>query len=313
MEAKKDLITIKDLAVEDIWHIFELTDKLKACSADIGIPLAGKSMGMIFQKPSNRTRVSFEVGMTQLGGHAIYLGPDTIKLGVREKTCDIAKTLSRYLDVIVARVFAHKDILELAQYSTVPVINGLSDLFHPCQALADLYTIKEKAGGFKNKKLAFVGDGNNVVHSLLYICAKLGLDFSIATPKAYRPNKDIFKQALGLAAGTDAKTGLFNSPQEAVKGADFIYTDVWTSMGQENEQAKRKKAFKGFKVDSRLVSFTGKDCKIMHCLPAHRGEEISDEVMDSANSVIFDQAENRLHVQKAILLWLLIENNKGKL
>jgi len=302
---KKDLITIKDLTVEEIKNIFNMADKLKSNPVSIGTPLSGKSMGMIFQKPSNRTRVSFEVGMTQLGGHAIYLGPDTIKLGVREKTSDIAKTLERYLDVIVARVFAHKDVLELAKYSAVPVINGLSDLSHPCQALADLYTIKEKAGDFKNKKLVFIGDGNNVVHSLLYTCAKLGMNFSVVTPKGYQPNKDIFNEALDFAVKSKANITLGSNPKEAVKDADFIYTDVWTSMGQEKEIAKRKKAFKGFTVDSKLVSLAKKDCKIMHCLPAHRGEEITDDVLDSANSIVFDQAENRLHVQKAILLWLL--------
>lgn len=304
---KKDLISIKDLTVQEIEHIFNLTDKLKTDPASIGTPLAGKSMGMIFQKPSNRTRVSFEVGMAQLGGHAIYLGPDTIKLGVREKTCDIARTLSRYLDVIVARVNSHNDVLHLAQYSTVPVINGLSDLSHPCQALADVYTIKEKAGGFKNKKLAFVGDGNNVVHSLLYTCAKLGLDFSVATPKGYQPNAKVFKEAQIFAKISGAKIVLSNNPKEAAKDADFIYTDVWVSMGYEKEAQKRKKAFGGFSVDKKLVSLAKKNCKIMHCLPAHRGEEITDDVMDSANSIIFDQAENRLHVQKAILIWLLGE------
>ena len=270
-----------------------------------GRVLAGRSMGMIFQKPSNRTRVSFEVGMTQLGGHAIYLGPETIELGVREKTLDIAKTLSRYLDVIVARVFHHKDILELARYSAVPVINGLSDLSHPCQGLADAYTIRENAGGFHNQKLAFVGDGNNVLHSLLYISSKLGLNISVATPKAYQPDKQVFKEALSFAGKSGAKVVLGNDPKEAVKGADFIYTDVWVSMGQEKQAAKRKKLFKGFCVDKKLVSLAKTNCKIMHCLPAHRGEEITDDVIDSANSIVFDQAENRLHAQKAILVWLL--------
>jgi len=245
--------------------------------------------------------------MIQLGGHAIYLGPDTIKLGEREKTSDIAKTLARYLDIIVARVFAHQDVIDLAKHSTIPVINGLSDLSHPCQALADAYTIKEKAGKFQGVKLAFVGDGNNVVSSLLYTAGKIGLDFSIATPKGYEPDKEIFKQALGFAKKTGAKITLSNDPEEAVKDADFIYTDVWASMGQEKEALKRKKVFKGFSVDSSLVSFAKKNCMIMHCLPAHRGEEITDQVIDSKNSIVFDEAENRLHVQKAILVWLLVE------
>jgi ornithine carbamoyltransferase len=305
MQTKKDLISIKDLAVEEIEHIFELTDKLKANPLGMGTVLSGRSMGMIFQKPSNRTRVSFEVGMAQLGGHAIYLGPETIELGVREKASDIAKTLSRYLDVIVARVFHHRDILELARHSTVPVINGLSDLSHPCQGLADAYTIRENAGGFHNKKLAFVGDGNNVLHSLLYISSKLGLNISVATPKAYQPDRQVVKDAIGFASKSGARVELGNDPKQAVKGADFIYTDVWVSMGQEKQAARRKKIFKGFCVDKKLVSLAKPNCKIMHCLPAHRGEEISDEVIDSANSVVFDQAENRLHAQKAILVWLI--------
>lgn len=304
---KRDLISIKDLSVDEIEHIFGLADKLKANPKNIGMPLTGKSMGMIFQKPSNRTRVSFEVGMTQLGGHAIYLGPDTIKLGEREKTSDIAKTLERYLDVIVARVFKHDDIIELAKHSRIPVINGLSDLSHPCQALADLYTIKEKSGDFKGVKLAFVGDGNNVVHSLLYSCAKMGLDFSVATPKGYEPNKAVLNAALGFAKKSGAKINLTNDPKEAMKDADFAYTDVWASMGQEKETAKRKKIFKDFALNEKLVSCAKKGCKIMHCLPAHRGEEITDAVIDSSNSIVFDEAENRLHVQKAVLLWLLIE------
>jgi ornithine carbamoyltransferase len=305
MQTKKDLISIKDLAIEEIEHIFELTDALKANPFSMSSALAARSMGMIFQKASNRTRVSFEVGMTQLGGHAIYLGPDTIKLGVREKTSDIAKTLSRYLDIIVARVYSHKDIVELAECSTIPVINGLSDISHPCQGLTDAYTVKEKAGMFKNRKLAFVGDGNNVLHSLLYVSAKLGLNLSIATPKGYEPAKAVYNQAQGFATKSKAKIVLSNDPKEAARSADFIYTDVWASMGQEKEAVKRKKAFRGFTVDKKLVSLAKEDCKIMHCLPAHRGEEISDEVIDSANSIVFDQAENRLHVQKAILVWLL--------
>ena len=212
------------------------------------------------------------------------------------------------MDIIVARVFSHSDVVELAQHSSVSVINGLSDISHPCQALADAYTIKEKAGDFKNKKLAFVGDGNNVVHSLLYCCAKLGLNFSVATPKGYEPKKDVLGEAEAFAISSGARLRLSNNPQEAVKGADFIYTDVWVSMGQENEAAKRKKAFKGFTVNEQLVSLANTGCKIMHCLPAHRGEEIVDSVIDSADSIVFDQAENRLHVQKAILVWLLVEN-----
>jgi len=307
LNMKKDLISIKDLSVDEIKHILAVTDKLKVSPKDTGTPLAGRFMGMIFQKPSNRTRVSFEVGMAQLGGHAIYLGPDTIKLGEREKTSDIANTLSRYLDILVARVFSHSDIVELAKHSTIPVINGLSDTEHPCQALADVYTIKEKAGSFKGVKLVFIGDGNNVLHSLLYACAKLGINFTVVTPKNYQPNREIYNQALLFTKDSGAKLELLNDPKAAVKGADFIYTDVWASMGQETQAKKKKKAFKGFCVNDRLVLLAKQNCKIMHCLPAHRGEEITDSVIDGPNSIVFDEAENRLHVQKAVLLWLLGE------
>ncbi len=302
---KKSFVTIKDLAIEEIDYIFDLTSKMKHKEEDFGLPLAGKTLGLIFQKPSNRTRVSFEVGMTQLGGHSIYLGPETIKLGVREKTSDIAKTLSRYLSGIVARTFSHDDILELAESSTIPIINGLSDLLHPCQGLADLYTIKEKSQVLNGVKLAYIGDGNNVLHSLLYGCSKMGVDVSIATPKGYAPNKDILKQTINYASAQGGKIKLYDNPRLAVKDADVIYTDVWASMGQESEAKKRKKDFKGYQVNSKLLSLAKPDCIVMHCLPAHRGEEITDEVIDGANSVVFDQAENRLHVQKAILLMLL--------
>ncbi|MCX5716273.1 MAG: ornithine carbamoyltransferase [Candidatus Omnitrophica bacterium] len=290
--------------------------------AEFHTALRGKSLALIFQKPSNRTRVSFEVGMTQLGGHTIYLGPDDIKLGVREATKDVASVLSRYVDGIVARTYSHKDIIELAKNSTVPVINGLSDLVHPCQAMADVYTIKEKLsagggsamdsvksgiGGKSNSiKVAFVGDGNNVLHSLLQCCSKVGMSISIATPEGYEPKKEIVKEAMNEAKQNGSIIELSNKVEEAVKGADVIYTDVWTSMGQEKEHKERLKAFRGFQVNKKLVSLAKKNCLIMHCLPAHRGEEITDEVMDGPNSIVLDQAENRLHVQKAILIDLLV-------
>lgn len=312
---RKDLVSIKDLRLKDIEDIFTLTDQLKgkkpACrqaGKNFGSALAGKTLGLIFQKPSNRTRVSFEVAMFELGGYSIYLGPDDIKLGVREATKDIAKVLSRYLSGIVARTFYHKDILELAQYATIPVINGLSDLTHPCQGLADLYTIKEKKGTFNGLKFAFVGDGNNVLHSLLYGCALVGLNLSMATPRGYEPDKKVLKEAKEMARKSKAEIYLSNNPQQAVEEADIIYTDVWTSMGQEKEYQKRLKAFKNFQINKNLLKKAKKDCLVMHCLPAHRGEEITDEVLDSKNSIVFDQAENRMHVQKAILIKLL----KGK-
>jgi len=302
---KKDFITIKNLAVDEINYILDLAFKMKMKEEDFGSLLAGKTIGLIFQKPSNRTRVSFDVGMTQMGGHTVYLGPDELKIGVREKTSDIAKTLSRYLDGIVARTFSHEDILELAEYASVSVINGLSDLLHPCQGLSDVFTVKEKKGALKGIKLAYVGDGNNVVHSLLYACSKVGTDISIATPKGYEPDKDIVQDAIDIGKSSNVKIELHNKPHDAVKDADVIYTDVWASMGRESEAKKRKKHFKDFQVNAELVALAKPDCIIMHCLPAHRGEEISEDVIDGPNSVVFDQAENRMHVQKAILSMLL--------
>jgi len=306
---KRNLISIKNLAIEEIQHLFDLTDKIKESKTDFESALSGKTLGMIFQKPSNRTRVSFEVGMTQLGGHAIYLGPETIKLGVREKTSDIAKTLSRYLDVIVARTHSHKDIIELSEWASIPVINGLSDLLHPCQGLADLYTIKEKRGDLTKVKLTYIGDGNNVLHSLLYGAAKMGVNLSAATPKGYEPDKKVLKAAKDLAKATGANIEVGNDPALAAAATDVLYTDVWASMGKEAEAAKRRRHFKKFQLNSKLAALAKPDCLIMHCLPAHRGEEITDEVIDGPNSVVFDQAENRMHVQKAVLIWLSGKEN----
>ena len=301
---KKDFISIQDFTKQDIEEIFALTHDVKARPGDFNGALKGKTLALIFQKPSSRTRVSFEVGMTQLGGHSLYLGPEDIKLGIREATKDVASVLSRYIDGIVARTFSHSDIVELAENSTIPVINGLSDLSHPCQAMADVYTIKEKVKG-KKVKVVFVGDGNNVLHSLLYCCAKVGIDVSAATPKGYEPKGQIVKEAKQEAAKSGSVINFTNDPAQAVKGADVIYTDVWTSMGQEKEYSQRLKAFKGFQINKELVLLANKGCLVMHCLPAHRGEEITDEVLDGPNSVVLDEAENRLHVQKAILIKLL--------
>ena len=302
---KKDLISVKDLTTGEIEDIFNLTDKIKKDKTGFTKVLAGKTLVLIFQKPSNRTRVSFEVGMFELGGYSIYLGPDEINLGVRESIKDVAKTLSRYVDGIVLRTFEHKNVKDLAQFATVPVINGLSDLLHPCQALADVYTIREKLKNIKGKTLAYVGDGNNVCNSLLYTCAKVGLNMSVGVPKGYEPDKLVLKEAKVIAESKNAYIKLFHNPTEAAKGADIIYTDVWASMGQEKEAEKRKKIFKEFQVNKNLVKLAKEDVLIMHCLPAHRGQEITDEIIESENSVIFDQAENRMHVQKAILIKLL--------
>ncbi len=302
---KKDLISIKDLTKKEIEEIFSLTDKLKKDKAKPSRELTGKTLALIFQKSSNRTRVSFAVGMYQLGGYSIYLGPDEINLGVRESIKDAAKTISRYVDGIVLRTFEHKNVLDMAKYATVPVINGLSDFSHPCQALADVYTIKEKLKDLKGITFAYIGDGNNVCNSLLFACSKLGINMNIASPKGYEPAQSVLIEAKTIACYQNISINLFNKPQEAASDADIIYTDVWTSMGQEKESAKRKKVFKEFQVNKKLVGLAKKNTLIMHCLPAHRGLEITDEIIDSANSVVFDQAENRLHVQKAILCTLL--------
>ena len=294
---KKDLLTINDLSPAEINDILKLADELKEKRQGFGEPLKGKTLGLIFEKPSNRTRVSFEVGITELGGHAIYLGSYEIDLGKRESPKDVAKVLSRYLDGIIARTFSHKTVVEFARYSSIPVINGLTDYQHPCQALSDLFTIKEKKG-LSGITAAFIGDGNNVLNSLLYICHKMGIKINAACPKGYEPAKDVLKETAGSAA-------IFNSPLDAVKGADVIYTDVWTSMGQEKEYKKRLKAFEKYQVNSELLKFANKGAIVMHCLPAHRGQEITDDVLDGPQSAVLDQAENRLHVQKAILIKLL--------
>ena len=301
---KKDLLSIKNLSAKDIANIFNLTEKLKSSPQKFTSVLKGKSVGLIFQKPSNRTRVSFEVGVFQMGGQCIYLGPDEIGIGKREAVKDVAKTLSRYLDIIVARTFLHQDVLDLAKYATIPVVNGLTDFSHPCQALADVYTIKERFKKLKNITLAYIGDGNNVVHSLLYVCAKTGVNLKIATPKGYEPSEAVVSEAGRIARLNSAYVFLTNTPSDGAKDADVVYTDVWASMGQEKEAQKRKKIFKNFQINSALLKFAKHNCAIMHCLPAHRGEEITDGVLDSKNSIVFQQAENRLHVQKAILTWL---------
>ena len=302
-----NLVSIHDLTPQDVNQIMVNAMTMKSVKKT-GQPhdyLLNKTLAMIFEKPSIRTRLSFEVGMYDLGGKAIYLTGEDINLGVRESVEDAAKTLSRYVNGIMIRTFSHSRVLELAENASVPVINGLSDLLHPCQVLSDLLTIVEKKRTLRDIKLAFIGDGNNVCHSLMFAAGKTGLNLSIATPKGYGPNKDIIEQALKDAKEIDAEITISNDPISAAKNADVIYTDVWASMGKEKETAKRKKIFKPFQVNSDLVKLAKEDVIIMHCLPAHRGEEITDEVIDSSNSVIFDQAENRLHTQKAIMTMLM--------
>lgn len=267
--------------------------------------LAGKVLAMVFQKPSLRTRVSFDMAMRHLGGDALYLSPDEIGLGKRESIADVSRVLSGYVDAIMARVFSHDHILELARHAGVPVINGLSDFSHPCQAMADLLTVREHLGDLRGRSLTFVGDGNNVAVSLLFGCSRLGVHFTQAAPEGYDLPERAVSLGRQMAAESGARLRFLRDPHEAVRGADVIYTDTWTSMGQEAETEKRKKVFPPYQVNARLVSEAEPDAIVMHCLPAHRGEEITDEVADGPHSVIFPQAENRMHAQKAILVTLL--------
>ena len=302
---KKDLIELWNYSTPDVLGLLAKADMLKKAKGKVRTELKGKSVGLVFQKPSNRTRVSFEVGVYQLGGKCIYLGPEEINLGKRESTADVARTLSRYLDAIVARVFHHEDVVELAKYASIPVINGLCDLYHPCQALADLQTIREQFGSFKGLSVAYVGDGNNVLHSLMIACAKVGVSVRFAGPKGYDPDPQVLQKAQALAKSNGCSITVGRDPHAAVKGAHVVYSDVWVSMGQEKETQKRIKDFKGFQINADLVKAAHKDYIFMHCLPAHRGLEVTADVIDGKHSVIFDQAENRLHAQKAVLLHLL--------
>jgi ornithine carbamoyltransferase len=304
----RHLATLHDLTLEEMNEIFatsiDLKKKLKA--GEHTPVLKGKTLAMIFQKPSTRTRVSFEVGIFQLGGVGLYLGPNDLQLNRGETVSDTAQVLSRYVDGIMARVFAHKDILDLYEHSGVPVINGLSDLTHPCQVLADLLTIIEHRGrNLKGMKLAYVGDGNNMAHSLMLGCVKMGMDVSVASPKGYDPRPEITEWALADAKPSGAKVVVTNDPVEAVKDADIVYADVWASMGQESEHDARVKLFQPYQINAALVEHAKKDYLFMHCLPAHRGDEVTAEVIDGPHSVIFDEAENRLHAQKGVMALLM--------
>jgi ornithine carbamoyltransferase len=308
---KRDLISIQDLSCDDVSQLINLTAQLKEYKGRSSDYLAGKNIGLLFQKPSNRTRVSFEVGISQLGGNCIYLGPKEINLGVRESTTDVSRTLSRYLDGIVARTHTHQDIVKLTKSADIPVINGLSDVYHPCQGLTDIFSIKERFGELKGLTVAYVGDGNNVCHSLLLACAKTGVNMNIATPQGYLPEAQIIKSAEESAKETGATITLSNSPKDAVKGANAIYADVWVSMGQEEESQKRLADFKEYQINEELVKSADKDYIFMHCLPAHRGQEVTAGIIDDKeHSIIFDQAENRLHTQKAIMIFLIGEKDK---
>jgi ornithine carbamoyltransferase len=299
----RNILSLEDLSPTEIEAVLNKATELKR-KLERGEPhefLRGKTLGMIFAKPSTRTRASFETAMTQLGGHAIYFGWNELQLGRGETIADTARTLSRYVDGIVARLFDHRDLRELARNSSVPVINGLTDLVHPCQVLSDLFTIREKKGKLKGLKLAYVGDGNNVCHSLLLGCTKIGMNISVAIPKGYEPRSEIVALAEGYSRKSGAEMFMTNDPFRAMADADVVYTDVWVSMGMEKERKRRLKAFRGYQVNASLLRKAKDDAIFMHCLPAHRGEEVTDEVIDGPQSVVFDQAENRLHVQKAIL------------
>ncbi len=301
---KNDFISIYDYSREWFEEIFKIARDLKnkIRTGEVYHPLKDKTLTMIFQKSSARTRISFEMGMYQLGGYALYLAPDDIQLGKRESVKDIARVISRYNDCIMARLFDHKHIIELAEYSSVPVINGLTNLLHPCQVTADIFTILEYKGVIDNIKVAFIGDGNNVANSWLNMSSKFPLNMSFAIPEGYDPNQEILERALNSKV---SNIQIFREPFLAAEDADVIYTDVWTSMGKENEIEKRKIDFKNFQVNEELLKFAKDDCVVMHCLPAHRGEEITDDVIDGNNSIVYDEAENRMHIQKAILIKLL--------
>ncbi|HDI12827.1 MAG TPA: ornithine carbamoyltransferase [Hadesarchaea archaeon] len=303
----KHFLSIQDLTAAEIKTVLKGAADLKKKqhSGMISEPLRGKTLAMIFSKPSTRTRVSFETGMTQLGGHAIYLGWNDLQLGRGETIADTARTLSRYVDVITARLFRHEDIVELARYSDVPVINALTDLHHPCQTLADLMTIQEHKGGLRGIKVAWVGDGNNVCNSLMLGCTLVGADISLACPSGYEPSQEITEKAKLNARKNGSKVEITHNPEEAVSEADVVYTDVFVSMGMEKEREARLKAFKGYQVNPQLLALAKRDVIFMHCLPAMRGIEVTDEVIDGPHSVVWDQAENRLHAQKSLLLWLL--------
>jgi ornithine carbamoyltransferase len=307
LEMKRHLTRIADLSLDDIRHIVALARHLKAERRSTGqqLPLIGRSLAMVFEKPSLRTRVSFEIAMTELGGRALYLSPDEVQLGKREPVEDIARVLSRYVDCIVARVYSHSAIEKLARFATVPIINGLSDHDHPCQALADIMTICERFPELDGVSLAYVGDGNNVFHSLVEVSAAMGINVRAAFPPGYGCDPSVLATARERARVGGGSVSIVDSPEDAVLDADIVYTDVWTSMGQESEREARLQAFVGYQVNERLMDLASPRAIVMHDLPAHRGEEITADVIDGPRSVVFDQAENRLHAQKAVLTLLI--------
>ena len=301
----RNLLADPDLTLDDLKLLFDLTERVKATPGEYAQALRGKQLAMIFEKPSLRTRTTFEVGVTSLGGFAVYLEHTKPRLGEREAIKDIARNLERWVHGIVARTFMHESVLELSANASIPVINALTDMYHPCQALADFFTLHEKFGDLKGMKLAFVGDGNNVCQSLMIQGAKLGASVHVATPPGYEPKPEVLETARTLAAETGASIETFHDPIQAVAGANAVYTDVWTSMGQEFAAHLRNQVFAPYRVTKDLMAAADSGALFMHCLPAHRGQEVTDEVLDSPQSVVFDQAENRLHAQKALMLLLM--------
>jgi ornithine carbamoyltransferase len=301
----RDLISIQDFAPAELACALELAAAMKLRPADYRGTLVGKQIVLFFEKPSLRTRLTFEAGINALGGSSFFVDQTQSRLGARESLSDVAHNLERWIDGVVLRTFAHETVTEMARHASIPVINALSEVEHPCQALADMQTLQEQFGDLKNVKLAYVGDGNNVAHSLMLASASLGASISVATPAGYEPSAEVLVASEKLAATSGAKVVVTNDPNEAVSGADAIYTDVWASMGQEEEASERRKIFMPYQVNNKLFSKAAKHAVFMHCLPAHRGDEVTASVIDSPRSVVFDQAENRLHIQKAIMVLLL--------
>ncbi|KAB2923547.1 MAG: ornithine carbamoyltransferase [Bacteroidetes bacterium] len=300
-----DFLTVRDLSTKEILETFTIARAMKKNRAKYATALKGKTLALIFEKPSLRTRTTFDVGIQQLGGYSLYLSPAEISLGKRESVYDVAKNLERMVQGIMIRTFAHQIVVDMAEYASIPVINGLTDYSHPCQAMADYLTILEHKKTLKGLKLCYVGDGNNVAHSLMFAGARLGVNVTIACPKGYEPDAVATQQALDDAKKTGAVIDVVESPQEGVKNADVVYTDVWASMGQEAEAAERKSIFQPYQVNAELMKRAKKDAIFMHCLPAHRGDEVTADVIDSKQSVVFDEAENRLHAQKAVMYQLM--------
>jgi ornithine carbamoyltransferase len=302
---KRDLVSIMDLSTEEVYSLLDLARAMKANPAEFRGVLAGKQLVLFFEKPSLRTRLTFEAGVNSLGGVSFFVDQTASRLGAREPLDDVAHNLERWVDGVVLRTFAHETVSQMAGYASIPVINALSDHEHPCQALADLMTIQEKFGELRNVKIAYVGDGNNVAHSLMLAAASVGATISVGTPKGYEPQESVLSAAKSIAAKTRGKVKVTNDPLAAVAGADVVYTDVWASMGQENEAANRQKIFAPFQVNDHLMAHAAEHALFLHCLPAHRGDEVAASVIDGPRSVVFDEAENRLHIQKAILVMLM--------